>query len=605
MPENNNALLKKKANLLPLLPGVYIMKDKTGKVIYVGKAIKLKNRVTQYFGSQTNHGAKVRKMVQNVADFEYVICKNEFEALTLENSLIKQYLPKYNILLKDDKGYHYIHITDEKWRKIKAVKNNFEKGSYIGPYNSGMVVKSTVEQVGKIFKLPDCNRSFDKFSKPCLNYHLGLCMAPCTKKISLEDYNEAIDSAIRFIKNGSVTKEIDYLREQMEVAAEQLKFEYAAKLRDRIKAIEKVNEKQRVIINDKSRIDVFASVIVSGNACVFVFLFENGHLFDKEYFIFEGIENKNELYNSFLSQYYSQNKNIPKEILIDADFEDADLISEWLTFERKTTVKILKPEKASKKEIIDICASNAAQQLSIYLDRNLRETSSISELEKILGLKKSPSYIEAYDISNIAGSENVGVMVVFENGRPNKNLYRKFKIKSFVGQDDFRSMAEVVDRRLSEYKNGEDEAFSKLPDLILLDGGKGQLSAVKKVISAHGLDIPVYGMVKDSKHKSSAITDSGDTIAIKGNKSAFTLITAIQDEVHRFAIKYHRDRRNKSMKNSELLSIEGVGEKRAKALLKKFKTIKAISNASVEEIANTEGFSKNVAEKVYEHYKSR
>lgn len=605
MPENNNALLKKKANLLPLLPGVYIMKDKTGKVIYVGKAIKLKNRVTQYFGSQTNHGAKVRKMVQNVADFEYVICKNEFEALTLENSLIKQYLPKYNILLKDDKGYHYIHITDEKWRKIKAVKNNFEKGSYIGPYNSGMVVKSTVEQVGKIFKLPDCNRSFDKFSKPCLNYHLGLCMAPCTKKISLEDYNEAIDSAIRFIKNGSVTKEIDYLREQMEVAAEQLKFEYAAKLRDRIKAIEKVNEKQRVIINDKSRIDVFASVIVSGNACVFVFLFENGHLFDKEYFIFEGIENKNELYNSFLSQYYSQNKNIPKEILIDADFEDADLISEWLTFERKTTVKILKPEKASKKEIIDICASNAAQQLSIYLDRNLRETSSISELEKILGLKKSPSYIEAYDISNIAGSENVGVMVVFENGRPNKNLYRKFKIKSFVGQDDFRSMGEVLDRRLSEYKNGEDEAFSKLPDLILLDGGKGQLSAVKKVISAHGLDIPVYGMVKDSKHKSSAITDSGDTIAIKGNKSAFTLITAIQDEVHRFAIKYHRDRRNKSMKNSELLSIEGVGEKRAKALLKKFKTIKAISNASVEEIANTEGFSKNVAEKVYEHYKSR
>lgn len=605
MPENNNALLKKKANLLPLLPGVYIMKDKTGKVIYVGKAIKLKNRVTQYFGSQTNHGAKVRKMVQNVADFEYVICKNEFEALTLENSLIKQYLPKYNILLKDDKGYHYIHITDEKWRKIKAVKNNFEKGSYIGPYNSGMVVKSTVEQVGKIFKLPDCNRSFDKFSKPCLNYHLGLCMAPCTKKISLEDYNEAIDSAIRFIKNGSVTKEIDYLREQMEVAAEQLKFEYAAKLRDRIKAIEKVNEKQRVIINDKSRIDVFASVIVSGNACVFVFLFENGHLFDKEYFIFEGIENKNELYNSFLSQYYSQNKNIPKEILIDADFEDADLISEWLTFERKTTVKILKPEKASKKEIIDICASNAAQQLSIYLDRNLRETSSISELEKILGLKKSPSYIEAYDISNIAGSENVGVMVVFENGRPNKNLYRKFKIKSFVGQDDFRSMAEVLDRRLSEYKNGEDEAFSKLPDLILLDGGKGQLSAVKKVISAYGLDIPVYGMVKDSKHKSSAITDSGDTIAIKGNKSAFTLITAIQDEVHRFAIKYHRDRRNKSMKNSELLSIEGVGEKRAKALLKKFKTIKAISNASVEEIANTEGFSKNVAEKVYEHYKSR
>lgn len=599
------SMLKQKANKLPLLPGVYIMRDKAKNVIYVGKAIKLKNRVTQYFGSNTNHSAKVRKMVDNVADFEYIICKNEFEALTLENSLIKQYSPKYNILLKDDKGYHYIHISNEKWRKITAVKNNTEKGEYIGPYNSSMVVKATVEQVQKIFKLPNCSRNFDKFSKPCLNFHLGICMAPCSKKIGLEEYNEAVDSAIRFIKNGSTAKEVEFLTAQMEKAAEQMKFEYAAKLRDRIKAIKKVNEKQQVIINDRTRIDAFASVIVGNLACICMFLFKEGHLTDQEHFIFENVDNKNELYSSFFPQYYALRTDIPKEILIDDSFEECDLISNWLSENKNSRVLLYKPERASKKQIIDNLLSNAAGHLATRLERNIKETAALDELAKSLGLKKAPSYIEAYDISNIGGSENVGAMVVFKDGRPYKNAYRKFKIKGFVGQDDFRSMAEVLDRRMNEFEKGEDEAFSRLPDLILLDGGKGQLSAVKQVLSDHKIDIAVFGMVKDSKHKSSAITDSGSTIAIKGNRAAFSLVTAIQDEVHRFAIGYHRNRRSKTIKSSELLNIEGVGENRANLLLKKFKSIKAISNATVDEILEIKGFSRNVAQNIVAYFRNK
>ena len=601
--ENKKSVLKQKANNLPLLPGVYIMKDSTGNIIYIGKARKLKNRVTQYFGSGSTHTEKVRKMVNNVNDFDYIICDSEFEALTLENSLIKQHTPKYNILLKDDKGYHYVRITNEKWRKITAVKNNSAKGEYIGPYNSWRVVKQTVEQALKIFKLPDCNRSFDKYTKPCLNFHIGLCSAPCRGRTDINDYNEAVDSAIRFIKNGGAAAgEVEDLRKQMEQAAENLNFELAAKLRDRINSIQRISEKQKVISNDSRRHDVFACALAGELACVQVFTFKNGHLADQEHFIFDGIADKQSLYSEFLPQYYTSQQDIPREVYIDAENADYSLFSRWFAEKSGHNVAFAVPQRGDKKSLVDMCASNAAEHLSKKIERNIGETSALNELAQLLGMSNPPRYIESYDISNIAGSENVAGMIVFKDGRPYKPAYRKFKIKSFVGQDDYRSMAEVISRRFDEYKKGTDEAFSVLPDLILLDGGRGQLSAVKAVMEQYGIDIPVFGMVKDSKHKTNAIADTGGNIAIKANRRAYTLVTAVQDEVHRFAISFHKARRSREMLHSTLTEIKGVGKQRAAALLKHFKTISNIRAATVSELTSVNGITESVAQNIVDYF---
>lgn len=601
--ENKKAELKQKANNLPLLPGVYIMKDSVGNIIYIGKARKLKNRVTQYFGLGTTHTEKVRKMVSNVNDFEYIICDSEFEALTLENSLIKQHTPKYNILLKDDKGYHYVRITNEKWRKITAVKNNSAKGEYIGPYNSWRVVKQTVEQALKVFKLPDCNRSFDKYSKPCLNFHIGLCSAPCRGRTDLSEYNEAVDAAVKFIKNGgAAADEIEELREKMEQAAEALNFELAAKLRDRINSIQRISEKQKVISADNRRHDVFACALAGELACVQVFNFKNGHLADQEHFIFDGIADKQSLYSEFIPQYYTVKEEIPREIYIDTDSPEYPLLSEWLTERAKNNVTFTVPQRGDKKSLVDMCASNAAEHLSKKIERNIGETSALNELAGLLGMSNPPRYIESYDISNIAGSENVAGMIVFKDGRPYKSAYRKFKIKSFIGQDDYRSMAEVLSRRFDEYKKGTDEAFAVLPDLILLDGGRGQLSTVKAVMQQYGIDIPVFGMVKDSKHRTNAIADTGGNIVIKANRRAYTLVTAIQDEVHRFAISFHKARRSREMLHSTLTEIKGVGKQRAKALLKHFKTISKIRSATVSELTEVTGITENIAKNIVEYF---
>ncbi len=598
----NKKQLKEKANGLPLLPGVYIMKNAAGDIIYIGKAIKLKNRVTQYFGSGANHTLKVKKMVDNVADFEYIICDNEFEALTLENSLIKQHSPKYNILLKDDKGYHYVKVTDSKWRKIEAVKNNKGKGVFIGPYNSASVVKQTVDEVKKIYKLPDCSRSFDKKTKPCLNFHIGLCMAPCRGNISLSEYNESVDSAIRFIKSSSAAAdEIENLENQMNKAAEQLNFEYAAKLRDRINSMKRITEKQKVISPLKFRIDVFGAALVGDMACVQVFIFKNGHLADKENFSFTEISDKQSLYSEFLPRYYADKEDIPREILIDTESDDYPLIAGWLSLSGKKT-EITVPQKGDRRRLVQMCVSNAAEQLSKKVERSMRETSALNELAELLGMKNPPRYIESYDISNTAGEENVAGMIVFKDGRPLKSNYRKFKIKSFIGQDDYRSMSEVIERRFSEYKEGTDQAFSIMPDLILLDGGKGQLSAVNKKLSEMGVTVAVFGMVKDSKHQTNAIVSENGKITIKATRSAYTLITEIQNEVHRFAIEYHKARRSKAMFNSELMGIEGVGKNRARALLKRFKTIKAIKTASVDELCGVTGISRQIATNINKYF---
>ncbi len=595
------AELKQKANRLPTTSGVYIMKDKNGVIIYIGKAKSLKNRVTQYFGAGNQHSDKVRKMVSLVDDFEYVLCDSEFESLILENSLIKQNQPKYNILLKDDKGYHYIKITNDKWRKITTSMQIDDKSAeYIGPYYSSAVVKDTVAQVRKIFKLPDCNRNFDKYSKPCLNFHIGLCDAPCRANISAEQYNQTINSAISFINHGG-DNIVKALEQDMEAAAEKLDFEYAAKLRDRINAIKKLGESQKVVMCTYKNQDVFAGAFLESVACVAVLVFRNGKLTDKKHFIIDTFTDKNDLYSQFITRYYEGN-DIPQRILIDTDIDSHELLEEWLGEKAGKKVEILLPQRGEQKNLVNMCRNNAADNLAQKTELQGREMTALNELARLLGLENAPRVIEAYDISNTAGDENVAGMVVFRDGKPYKPHYRMFKIKGFVGADDYRSMAEVLDRRFTEYENGENEGFATLPDLILLDGGKGQISAVEPILQKHNIDVALFGMVKDSKHRTRAIATNGGDISIKANESAYRLVTAIQDEVHRFAIGYHKKRRSKKMLNSELIAIDGIGQAKAAALLKYFKTMKAIKAATVEELCAVSGINEALAEKIYSEF---
>lgn len=594
--------LKSKANRLPLTAGVYIMKDSTGNIIYIGKAKALKNRVTQYFGAGNQHTEKVRKMVSQVYDFDYILCKSEFEALVLENSLIKQHQPKYNILLKDDKGYHYIKITRDKWRKITTSKQTDGNAEYIGPYYSGYVVKDTVSEVLRIFKLPDCNRSFDKPSKPCLNFHIGRCDAPCRGNIPLAEYLESVNAARDFIKHGESAAMISDMQAKMELASERLDFEYAAKLRDRIRSIQKLGDKQRVVRITYNRQDVFASAMIGECACVSVLVFENGRLTDKKHYIIEGFTSRDELYGEFLQQYYLDRTDIPPRILLDCEITSNELLEYWLSEKCGKKVSVLVPKVGEQKQIVDMCRNNAAENLAQKIERSGRETAAVDELARLLGLATPPRYIEAYDISNTAGEENVAGMIVYKDGRPYKAAYKHFKIKGFSGQDDFRSMAEVLDRRFEEYEKGEDEGFSTLPDLILLDGGIGQMSAVMPVLEKHGINVPVFGMVKDSKHRTRAIASNGGDIAIKANRSVYTFVTEIQDEVHRFAIGYHRKRRSSKMLYSELTEIEGIGSAMAKSLIKHFKTIKAVKSADLDELCEVPGIGRAKARVIFEHF---
>lgn len=595
--------LKNKANRLPLQAGVYIMKNKDGEIIYIGKAKALKNRVTQYFGSGNQHTEKVRRMVSNVDNFEYIICDSEFEALILENSLIKQNQPKYNILLKDDKGYFYIKITDEKWKRIETAKSTDGKGEFIGPYNSGYIVKETVDEARKIFKLPDCNRNFDTVTRPCLNYHIGLCDAPCRGKLSLNDYLENINSARDFIKHGDTEGlSIEALTEKMNTAAENLQFETAAKLRDRINAIKKIREKQKVVsISYKSQ-DIIATAFIGETACVEVLVFRNYRLSDKKHYFVNGFTDKTAVYNEFLQQYYLESLDTPSRIVIDTDANELNIIERWLTEKSGKKTEFINPKQGEQLKLLNMCLNNAAENLSEKTERTGREMSALNELGSLLGLNFTPRYIESYDISNTAGSENVAGMIVFTDGRPDKTRYKRFKIKGFIGQDDYRSMAEVLDRRFSEYEKGEDEGFSTLPDLILLDGAKGQINAVLPVMKKYNLDIPIFGMVKDSKHRTRAIATTGGDIAIKSNKRAFKLVTDIQDEVHRFAIGYHKKLQSKTMIKSELLDIEGVGKTRAAALIKHFGSIKKIKEADITELSAVKGMTKASARAVFDYF---
>ena len=603
--------LRKKSMKLPLTPGVYIMKNKQGKIIYIGKAKKLKNRVSQYFGSQNKHPVKVRKMVENVDDFDYILTDSEFEALVLEASLIKQNQPKYNILLKDDKGYSYIKVTKEEYPKISAaLQKDDENAEYIGPFTSSYSVKQSVDEANKIFRLPQCNKSFPrdfKKGRPCLNFHINRCMGVCTGKISKQEYNEAVCDALDFL-NGDITKIIKELKIKMNACAENLDFENAGKYRDRIRAIENMQTKQKVVTETGDSKDVFALASNEKDICIAVLRYDKGRLCDSEQFFFDADKMVENIRCNFLIQYYGMNHAVPQKILIDEAFDDIDLVSQHLTNVRGKRCVVTVPQKGEGLKLINMCRENAYEKLAQKKGKTSGEIKSLEELKNLLGLEKTPEYIESYDISHTGGEDNVAGMIVFRNGRPLKRAYRTFNIKSFTGQDDYGSMREVLSRRFDEYekfknKNAE-EGFGKLPDLILLDGGKGQVNAVREVLLEKNLNIPLFGMVKDSKHKTRAITGDGGEIAINSTRSVFTLVSEIQEEVHRFSVGFHHKKHTKRGLELTLTKIDGIGEAKARELFKAFKTIKNIKNASVVELEAVKGINRQLAEKIYEYYRN-
>lgn len=604
--------LRAKAMALPLEPGVYIMKNKDGDIIYIGKAKKLKNRVSSYFGSQNNHTDKVRRMVSQVENFEYIITDSEFEALILECSLIKQNKPKYNILLKDDKGFSFVKITGDKWKKITyALQKDDDNAEYIGPYTNGFYVKQAVEQANLIFKLPTCTRRFpEDFGKarPCLNYHIKRCSAPCTGKVKFSDYNESFLQALDFLK-GTGSQSIKKLSEEMYKASENMEFEKAAQLRDRINAIKKLADKQKVIETKVKNQDVIALFSDGSKACFEVFRFDEGKLKYREDYFVDPPDEDAKARAEFIMSFYSTKTDIPRFVTVDGDVEDQELIERYLSEKKGKRVYIAVPQRGQQKSLVDMTRQNAAERVAKTRGAVLgRELSVLEELKELLGLDILPAYIESYDISNTAGDENVAGMIVYENGRPNKSAYKRFKIKGFSGQDDYGSMAEVLTRRFEEYiklKDSSEEGFARLPDLILLDGGVGQVSAVRPILEKFGLPIPLFGMVKDDKHRTRAIVNEQGEIAINMNRRLFTFISSMQDEVHRFAIGYHRTRRKKSQLGVSLTEIKGIGTERAKALLKHFRTVSNIKNAELEELKAAPKMNDSAALSVYWHFRRK
>ena len=599
-------ILRKKAMSLPLLPGVYIMKNADGEIIYIGKAKALKNRVSQYFGSQNRHPVKVRKMVENVDRFDYIVTGSEFEALVLECSLIKQHSPKYNILLKDDKGYSYIRISEGEYRKISAVFNKKDDGSeYIGPYLSSYSVRQSVDAANKIFKLPQCNKVFPRDfgkSRPCLNYYISQCCGLCTGKIKKSDYDEAVDGAIAFLKGDSRDIIAD-LRAKMEKAAEELDFEQAAKLRDRINSIERIKEKQKVVYKSVEEQDVFATADIDGSVCLAVLRFSNGRLFDSEHFFFDDPGDKEGMRSDFITSYYSMRDNIPKRVTLDGEVADRELLEQWLSEKKGKKVTVFVPARGEQLEIVNMCRKNAEEKLAIKKGRTGREIAVLDELKDLLGLKKTPEYIESYDISHTAGQDSVAGMIVFKGGKPYRKAYKRFSIKSFDGNDDYRAMNEVLTRRFSEYEKSKDstEGFGKLPDLILLDGGKGHLNVITELLDMIEVDIETFGMVKNDKHRTRGLVSKNGEIELSATSPVFKLITHIQDEVHDTAISYHRKLRGKI--NSELDKINGIGEKRRKALLTTFKTIDKIKEATLDELLNVKEMDSKSAQSVYDYFR--
>ena len=592
--------LRQKAGTLTLMPGVYLMKDVDGKVIYVGKAKALKKRVSSYFRENPNHNEKVRQMVLHVRDFDYIVTDSEFEALVLECSLIKQYNPKYNILLKDGKGYHYIKISDGDFPRLTAEKQKDGDGRYLGPYVSSFVVRQAVEEANRVYQLPTCHRRFPqefKKGRPCLNYHIRQCMGLCRGRISKEEYAAIFAGALELLQKGSRDM-VSALQKQMEEAAERMDFEQAAELRDRIMALQRVSASQKVILSEEKEQDVIAFAQHYQQVCVSVLKFRNGRLTDKDDILLGETVQQDEMKREFLTRYYTAGEELPKLLVLDEPFEDMALVEEYFTQIAGRKITLFVPQKGEQKKLTAMAQSNAHEKLIQRMSRTAKNVVALDELGKMLGLSSPPEYIEAYDISNIGESARVAGMVTFLNGKPYKAGYRKFAIKGFEGQDDYASMQEVLRRRLSRYQEEKEtgEGFGRLPDLILLDGGRGHVAAILPVIAEFGLQIPVFGMVKDSRHRTRAIAKDGGEISFDARQTAFRFVTAIQDEVHRFAITYQHNLHKRESFSVRLTECEGIGPKKAAALLKKFRTKKALKEATAAELQETAKLSPEKAE---------
>jgi len=593
---------------LPPKPGVYLMHDSKDEIIYVGKAINLKNRVRQYFQKGRNITTKIEQMVLKIKYFEYIVTDSEIEALILECNLIKEHRPRYNTMLKDDKGYPYIKVNlNEEFPRISFTREiKKDNAKYFGPYISAGAVKDTLELLRKIYKIRTCNRVLPRDigkERPCLNYQIKQCLAPCQGYVNQDEYRKSIDSIVSFL-SGNYKEVLKMLETKMKNASENMEYEEAAEFRDLLNNVRKIAIKQKVEFGNSQDKDVIAYALEDQSAVVQVFFIRNGKLLGREHFYLRisSYEKESQILESFIKQYYAGTPFIPGELLLQDEVEDEQVISDWLSSKRGAKVVIRKPIKGEKEKLVELARTNAIQILSQDKEKlkieEMRTVGALREIETLLSLD-SLSRIESFDISNISGYDNVGSMVVYENGKPRKNDYRKFKIKWVKGPDDYLSMEEMLTRRFS---HGIDDKFSKLPNLILMDGGKGQVNIALKVLGNLGLDIPVCGMVKDDNHRTRGLYFNNYELPINVASEGFKLITRIQDETHRFAIEYHRNLRSKGQVHSILDDIEGIGPKRRRELMKTLKSLDNIKAATMEELAEIPTMNEAAAKKVYEFF---
>ena len=600
--------LKEKAHRLPQLPGVYLMQNRDGVVIYVGKAKSLRNRVSQYFSDLASHTLKTRRLVANIHHFETIFANSELDALLLENTLIKKYKPKYNILLKDDKGYPFIRISREDYPRLSVAGRREKDGAqYFGPYGGRGTANTAIRLLSETFLLPSCSRKFPRDigkERPCLQLHMKKCCGLCTGTLSAEDYQEIIRQCIQVLEGKSEELEVR-LQEQMEQAAEEMLFEQAAVYRDRIRAIQKLRQSRIAVVTGGADTDAVAYAVRGSRACIVRLSYRGGVLVDRTKLLLDGLDegDASDTLESFLQQYYGPLCWAPKAVCLSHDIEDRQAMEDYLSDLRGAKSTIQMPQRGEKRREVQLALDNAALELAEAEDAEQRTGKTLRLLQEMLGLKETPIRMEAYDISNTAGSEPVASMTVFQNGKPLKSAYKKYKIKIAAGGDDYGAMAEVLGRRLDRALAG-DESFLPLPDIFLIDGGQGQAAVALEQLEARGMDIPLYGMVKDNHHRTRAlVTAEGQEFGISATPAVFALIGRIQEETHRFAIEYHRTLRSKGMKKSSLEGIPGVGPAREKALLKQFGTVRAIAQAELTELEAV--LPKQAARAVYEHFKEK
>ena len=608
--------LQTKLENLPTSPGVYLMKNDQGEIIYVGKAINLRNRVRSYFRELKPDQAKTKALVKHIADLEYIIADNELEALVLECNLIKKYRPKYNINLKDDKTYPFLKITNEDYPQVLVTRRVLKDGArYYGPYPSVNELRNSLELIRKIFPFRSCKQKVFTNDRPCLNAHIQMCYAPCIGRISKEEYNEMIEQVALFFE-GKQDGLVKQLQKEMEAAAENLEFEQAARLRDQLQAVEQIMTQQKAVLGGEDDQDIIAMARGINQCCVQIFFVRGGKIIGRENYFLRGTDDssRGEVIASFMKQFYLTSQFIPRNILLETELEEQDILEQWLTEKRESRVYLKVPKRGQAKELVDLVGRNASEALARQeqeeTHQEQRTTGALEKLQDALGLDVLPRRMECYDISNTQGAESVASMVVFVDGKPKKDQYRRFKIKTVEGANDYASLREVLMRRfkhgLTEQAEGENNQgkFSTFPDVIMMDGGRGQVNVALEVLKELQLDIPVCGMVKDNRHRTRGLYYNNVEIPMDDHGEPFLLITRMQDEAHRFAITYHRSLRGKRNLASVLDDIPGVGEKRKKNLLKHFGSFTKIREASVEELQEVEGINRTVAEEIYTYLKT-